>query len=91
MTEPHCAFTRLGIMNSHCCEALIKLGIRTTRQSWQLIAFSQANGSVARTTHLRKAQIFAKTCCTISTISYNYQQVTSVFARFMSDVSTRRC
>ena len=36
----------------------------------------------ARKNFLREAKIFAKTCCTISTISYNYQQVTSVFARF---------
>ena len=31
---------------------------------------------------LRRAKFFAKTCCTISTISYNYQQVTSVFTHF---------
>lgn len=29
-----------------------------------------------------RGKILEKTCCTNSTISYNYQQVTSVFARF---------
>ena len=45
----------------------------------------------ARKNFLRNAKFFPKTCCTISTISYNYEQVTSVFARFMSDVSMRSC
>jgi hypothetical protein len=35
-----------------------------------------------RKNFLRTTKIFAKTCCTISTISYNYQQVTSVFTHF---------
>jgi hypothetical protein len=32
---------------------------------------------------LRDTKILRKTCCTISTISYNYQQVTTVYTRSM--------
>jgi hypothetical protein len=31
---------------------------------------------------LRRAIFFAKTCCTISAISYSYEQVTSVYTHF---------
>lgn len=39
----------------------------------------------SRKNFLCATKILTKTCCTNSTISYNYQQVTSVDARFTCD------
>jgi len=56
------------------------------RASDQFSAMMTCQIELARVARAKKFlhcdKIFAKTCCTIPTISYNYEQVTSVFTHF---------
>ena len=66
---------------------LVVLIVRARREAIVLRAMESSNArcTIRRAEKfLHEQKFFAKTCCTISTISYNYEQVTSVFTHFES-------